>query len=248
MTRDNPTPPSVSPQQTAFFLDVDGTVTEIVADPRQARVGPVALGVLESLSRLSDGALALISGRSIVQLDRMLSPLFLPVVGVHGLERRLADRHVIRRHHDAQAHAGLVALVEGFVASYPGLKAEPKPGAVALHFRQRPELAAKCTSFMQAQMDGEQRLSLLHGKMVVELIFGAQTKGDAVAALMKDPPFEGRRAFFAGDDVTDEAGFRRVNALDGITVKIGEGETCARYRLPNPDALVAYLAGMAAQG
>lgn len=248
MTKPNPPITGVSPAQTAFFLDVDGTVTGIVADPQQARVGPVALEVLDKLSELSGGALALISGRSIDQLDRMLSPLRLPLVGVHGLERRLTDGQLVRLDHDAQAHGELVAVVEEFAARYPGVKAEPKPGAVALHFRQRPELEPECTAFMQAQTDGEQRLSLLHGKMVAELLFGGQTKGDAVAALMENSPFLGRRAFFAGDDVTDEAGFRRVNALDGITVKIGDGDTCASYRLPDPDALVAYLSRIAEQG
>lgn len=243
----NPPTTGISLGQTAFFLDVDGTVTGIVADPQQARVGPAALEVLDKLSNLSGGAVALISGRSIDQLDRMLSPLRLPVVGVHGLERRMADGQLVRLEHDAQAHGELVALVEEFAARYPCVKAEPKPGAVALHFRQRPELQAECTAFMQAQTDG-QRLSLLHGKMVAELIFGGQTKGDAVASLMQNAPFKGRRAFFAGDDVTDEAGFRRVNALDGITVKIGEGDTCANYRLPDPDALVAYLSRIAEQG
>ncbi|MDX5403776.1 MAG: hypothetical protein LPJ93_15420, partial [Rhodobacterales bacterium] len=112
------------------------------------------------------------------------------------------------------------------------------------HFRNRPDLEATCAAFMQAQADADSRLALLEGKMVRELIFGGQTKGDAVARLMTQPPFAGRDAFFAGDDVTDEAAFRRVNMMGGISIKIGTGATSARYRLPDPEGLIAYLAGL----
>lgn len=237
-------PADISPRRTAFFLDVDGTIAAIVPDPKDARVTPEDVAVLSRLRDDADGAVALISGRDIAQLDRIVHPLCLTSVGVHGLEWRLADGPVTRIAFDAQAHAYLVLRVSEFADSEQGLTCEPKPGSVALHFRNRPDLAESCATFMQAQAEADSRLALLEGKMVLELIFGGQTKGDAVARLMAQPPFAGRDAFFAGDDVTDEAAFRRVNMMGGISIKIGTGPTSARYRLPDPEGLITYLAGL----
>jgi trehalose 6-phosphate phosphatase len=237
-------PAAVLPQRTAFFLDVDGTIAEIVQTPANARVSPASLAILERLFAASDGALALISGRDIAQLDRMLHPLRLPAVGVHGLEWRITEGPITRLAFDAQAHGDLVQQIRQFAATAPGLHCEPKPGSVALHFRNRPDLAEACQAFMQAQARADARLALLEGKMVVELIFGGQTKADAVARLMEEPAFAGRAPLFAGDDVTDEAAFRHVNMLGGITIKIGTGPSSARYRLSRPDALMDYLTGL----
>jgi len=237
-------PAAISPHHMAFFLDVDGTIADIVPIPQDARVSHQSLTVLERLATASDGAVALISGRDITQLDKMLHPLRLPAVGVHGLEWRLADGPITRLSFDAQAHEDLVHRINRFAAAETGLHCEPKPGSVALHFRNRPDLAETCQAFMQAQARADARLALLEGKMVVELIFGAQTKGDAVARLMEQPPFVGRAPLFAGDDVTDEAAFRHVNALGGVSIKIGTGPSSAQYRLQGPDALIDYLAGM----
>lgn len=234
-------PPALAPESTAFFLDVDGTLAEIVQDPQTARVAPPVLDVLQRLAGHAGHALALISGRSVAQIDRMLAPLVLPAVGVHGLERRLEGGEVVRATYDAQAHADLVASVEAFATRYPGLEADPKPGAAALHYRKRPEMAAHCRTFMQDLSAADPELALMSGKMVLELVFGRQTKGEALAQLMQSPPFAGRVPFFAGDDVTDETGFVAVNRLDGISVKVGEGETSARYRVTDIAALVSYL-------
>jgi trehalose 6-phosphate phosphatase len=231
----------LAPERTAFFLDVDGTLAEIVPDPQQARVEPSVLAVLERLSERAQYALALISGRSIEQIDRMLAPLRLPAVGVHGLERRLHDGEMSRYAYDEQAHAELVAAVEGFAADHDGLEADPKPGAVALHYRKQPDLEDQCRQFMQDRADADPQLSLMSGKMVLELIYGRQTKGEAVASLMESSPYAGRVPFFAGDDVTDEKAFAQVNLMDGISVKVGEGATKARYRVPDLAALVRYL-------
>jgi trehalose 6-phosphate phosphatase len=245
VTDPNPYPPVVAPAQTAFFFDVDGTLAEIVTDPAKARVAPPVLAVLDRLAALAGGALALVSGRSVAQIDNILDPLVLPAVGVHGLEKRLADGQVTRDTFDAQSHAALARAVAEFADSHTGLQAEPKPGAVALHFRNRPDLADACALFMQDQSARDPQLTLLTGKMVLELVLGRQSKGSAVASLMTAAPYAGRRPFFAGDDVTDETAFARVNALGGISVKVGAGATCALYRVPDHAALVAYLGTLA---
>lgn len=234
-------PPAVPPDRTAFFLDVDGTLADIVADPQLARVKSPVRAILGRLADSTDQALALVSGRSIAQIDRMLAPLKLPAVGVHGLERRLHDGYLTRFAFDAQAHAGLVAAVTDFAARQTGLEADPKPGAVALHYRKRPDLADECRAFMQDRRDADPQLALIAGKMVLELVYGRQSKGEAVASLMTLPPFAGRVPFFAGDDVTDETAFVQVNRMDGLSVKVGAGETAARYRVPDIAALARYL-------
>lgn len=239
-------PPVLSPAETAFFLDVDGTLAEIVSDPAQARVSPDVCATLAALRDAAGGALALVSGRSIEQLDGMLRPLVLPLAGVHGLERRDINGRITRMEVDTAAHKRLVTTVDAFTQTRPGLQAEEKPGSVALHFRNRPELAAECVAFMQEQRADDSRLALVEGKMVAELKFGTRDKRQAIADFMAEPPFQGRRPFFAGDDITDEAGFAGVNAAGGVSVKIGGGDSAARFRLANPTALAVWLAGLTA--
>ena len=147
---------------------------------------------------------------------------------------------------DTAAHKRLVTTVETFTQTRPGLQAEEKPGSVALHFRNRPELQAECLTFMHEQRAGDSRLTLVEGKMVAELKFGTRDKRQAIADFMAEPPFQGRRPFFAGDDITDEAGFAGVNAAGGVSVKIGSGSSAARFRLADPAALAVWLAGLTA--
>lgn len=241
------TPPILCPSETAFFLDVDGTLAEIVSDPAAASVPPALRDMLAELADLAEGALALVSGRSIAQLDAMLNPLTLPSAGVHGLERRNIEGRIARFKIDKAAHQNLVATVADFAQARPGLQAEEKPGSVALHFRNRPELSRECMAFMQKQRDHDSRLTLVEGKMVAELKFGTRDKRQAIADFMTEPPFLGRRPFFAGDDITDEAGFAGVNAAEGISVKIGGGASAAPYRLADPAALARWLANVIAQ-
>lgn len=240
----NRPPDCLAPGRTAFFLDFDGTLAGIVADPAEARVATPTLDAVGRLARASDGALAVISGRSIGELDRMLHPLRLPLAGVHGLERRGACGETVRIGIDPTLQHSLVVAVTGFAAGRPGLVAEPKPGSVALHYRQRPELESACIAFAHSLALNEPRIRLLPGKMVIEMTLGRRTKGDAIADFMAEPPFQGRRPFFAGDDITDEAGFAVVNRMGGVTLKIGGGETLAHYRLPDTEAFASYLAGL----
>jgi len=244
LTTSSQPPPALSPATTAFFLDVDGTLSEIVSDPRDARVASDVRETLEVLAQAAGGALALVSGRSIAQLDGMLHPLILPLAGVHGMERRDIKGQITRMAVDEAAHKRLVSTIEAFTQAHPGLQAEEKPGSVALHFRNVPELAAECLSFMHEQRHNDSRLTLVEGKMVAELKFGTRDKRQAIADFMTEAPFAGRRPFFAGDDITDEAGFAGVNAADGVSVKIGTGDSAARYRLADPAALAGWLAGL----
>lgn len=241
-------PDDILPERTAFFLDFDGTLAGIVADPAQALVMPRTLATLGRLSARAGGALAVVSGRAIAQLDRMLEPLSLPLAGVHGLERRAADGTLTRAQVDIEAQRRLAAAAGTFAGERHGLIAEVKPGSVALHYRRRPELEDACLAFAAEQAHDDARIRLVRGKMVIEMKLSARTKGDAIAAFMAEAPFCARRPFFAGDDATDEAGFAAVNAMGGVSLKVGPGPTVASHRIADIAALAAFLDTLSVPG
>ena len=220
---------------TAVFLDFDGTLVDLAPTPDGVRLEP---GVVEALALLAErhgGALALISGRPVAQIDAMLAPLVLPVAGVHGVERRGADGQL----HVAATPdvAPVLARARALAAMYPGLLVEQKRGAVALHYRLAPELEHLCSQEMTAAVQACPGVLLLHGKMVLEAKPAATDKGGAIAAFMQETPFAGRRPVFAGDDTTDEAGFVFVQQVGGQGVKVGSGPSAATLRLASPGTL-----------
>lgn len=218
---------------TAYFVDFDGTLAEIVDHPERVKIAPRTLAAVGALAKASGNALAVISGRSVAQLDTFLHPLKLPLAGVHGMERRLPDGRLIASPVDRSAQRALHERVHAFSKAHPGVLAEPKPGSVAIHYRNRPDLASACEALADTLAQADPRLEVLAGKMVVELKLGSATKADAIAAFMDVEPFRGRLPFFAGDDVTDEAGFDAVNALGGVSVKVGNGKSSAKFRVAN---------------
>lgn len=227
--------PEILHPSCALFLDFDGTMVDIAPQPHAVTVPQPLIGVLQELQHDLQGAVAVISGRPIQQLDAFLHPLRLPVAGVHGAERRSADGvvHLLDTHpldHVAQAANGLAAQHEGLLV-------ESKRGSLALHYRQRPELEDLCLRTMQRAVEESPGVTLLRGKMVAEAKPGGASKGRAIEAFLAEPPFATRSPVFIGDDVTDEAGFSTVQRLGGLGIKVGDGATCAWRRLPDPAAL-----------
>jgi trehalose 6-phosphate phosphatase len=142
-----------------------------------------------------------------------------------------------------------IELVRAFASARPALALELKTGAMALHYRGDETLAEACLALMQEAHRRSPGTMLLHGKKVIELKPAAADKGRAVRAFMAEAPFAGRQPWYFGDDVTDEAAFEAVHALGGVTVKVGEGDTGAAWRLSGPAALRSWLrvaAGMEA--
>ncbi len=200
---------------------------------------------LERIAPRLGQAIAMISGRPIAELDRLFAPLKLPSAGLHGLERRDARG---RLHRLGEA-AGLDALrgpLHDFAAANPGVLLEDKGRALALHYRGAPQLEARARRLVEdLTAERADRLRVLHGRMVVEIKPCLADKGAAIAAFMTEPPFAGRTPVFLGDDVTDEDGFRVVNELGGISIRIGDGAaTSARYRLADVDTVLAWLADL----
>lgn len=219
----------------ALFLDFDGTLVDLAAQPEAITVPPGLVQVLGELSRSLGGALALISGRPIAQIDQFLQPLRLPAAGVHGTERRSLNGDLTLVHTHPLEH--VLEVASTLAGRHPGLIVESKRGSVALHYRQAPHLEQECVQAMQTAVERSPGLTLLHGKMVVEAKPGGASKGHAIEAFMHEPPFIGRAPVFVGDDVTDEVGFATVQRLRGLGIKVGEGPTVASQRIESAAAL-----------
>jgi len=224
----------------ALFLDFDGTLVDLAPQPDGVVLPAGLIALLRQLQQASGGALAIISGRPISQLDHYLAPLRLAVAGVHGLERRGMDGIVTALPAPDAAH--LMERLAPFAARHPGLLLEPKRGALALHYRQAPHLENTCIKAMYHAISRVPGFTLLRGKMVVEAKSIIADKGTAITAFMAEAPFMGRRPWFIGDDITDEAGFSWVQAAGGVGVKIGAGISQAQWRQESPAALLAWFA------
>ena len=158
----------------AIFLDLDGTVAELVAHPDAVQLDRSTLRLLETLSERVGRALAVVSGREIAVVDRLLRPLVLPVAGVHGLERRDARGTIHSR--DAADISSIVSDLEKAIGHEVGVVIERKPGAIALHYRLRPELERRCRDIVHGVVGKRPDLRLLQGKMVYKSCQGAATK------------------------------------------------------------------------
>ncbi len=233
------------PDRTAFFLDFDGTLADFNDDPSAVFLPERERRSLAALAQSTQAAVAVISGRAMADIDRMLAPLKLPVAGVHGLERRGADGEIFHIAVDEQALAAARERLQALVRVHPGLLVEEKPGSLALHFRRRPELEARCLEVTRTIANEQEGLQILRGKMVIEFKAGRATKADAIDAFMEEDAFRGRQPFFAGDDATDEDVFVMMPGLDGISVKVGSGPTAAAYRAKDIDEFRDWLSEIA---
>jgi len=224
--------PALLRQHDALFLDVDGTLLPIVARPQDVRVDSALRALLKRLRDALDGALALVSGRSIAEIDQLFEPLVLPLAGQHGFERRDATLKVHRSEVLGHTLDEAVATLTDFSRRHAGLLVEQKGSSVALHYRLAPELADDARTQVEALAE---RLApdytLMAGKMVFELKPAHTDKGGAIRAFMREAPFAGRVPVFLGDDVTDEYGFAAIEEFAGESIKIGPGVTRARWRL-----------------
>lgn len=237
--------PGILPTPTlnwALFLDVDGSLLDIAHRPDAVHVESELCEILERLRNTLGGALALISGRTIANLDKLFRPLVLPAAGQHGLERRGADGRRWQPPERPENFAAADAALAAFVAAHPGTQLERKSHALALHFRQAPALAdAVRGAAARAAALARPPLLITTGKMVVELRVPGADKGAAIRAFLDGPPFRGRHPVFVGDDVTDEDGFAVVNALGGDSILVGDRPTQAPWRIASAGALRRWL-------
>lgn len=223
----------------ALFLDFDGTLVDI-ADTPDSIIVPE--GLAEKLSALADrldGALALVSGRAIVDLERHCGALAVARAGSHGIDRLHRDGRAL-----GEAPAPMPADAEERLRRFAeerGFRMETKPHGGALHYRANPAGEQEGLAFARSLAE-EHGLVVKCGKFVVELVRPGADKGGAVRAFMQAAPFAGRRPLFVGDDVTDEDGIDAAEELGGFGIVVGEREpTGARYRLADPAAVHLWL-------
>ncbi|HZH43461.1 MAG TPA: trehalose-phosphatase [Lysobacter sp.] len=231
-----PAPPPLT-DGCALFLDVDGSLLEFAPTPDRVQVPTALLGVLERVHRRLGGALALVSGRSLAQLDRLFAPLRLPAAGLHGLELRDAPAP------PRPPQLGTVReRLEAVARRFPGALVEDKRVALALHWRAAPQAAEALRAAADEAVGALPGYRLQHGDHVVELRPHGADKGSAVQQLLAQPPFRGRHPVFVGDDITDEDGFRVMRERDGVAVLVGERRpTAATHALTHPAAVRAWL-------
>lgn len=241
MTQDGPPAPR---RDWALFLDFDGTLVEIAERPEAVRLDDGIAAAVGALADRLGGALALISGRPIAELDRHFGRRF-PAAGLHGLELRADPEAPARRRPPVVGLDRARQALDRFAAAHDGVWVEDKDGTLALHYRSRPELAQAARAAVAGAVGGLAGLRGLPGKMVIEVKPAGIDKGTAIAELMADPPFAGRVPVVAGDDVTDEDGFAAAEALSGFGIKVGAGDSAARYRIATVAELGAWLAGSA---
>lgn len=237
----HPTYPALRSGQYAFFFDVDGTLAAIQSRPEAVFIPQQVIAQLQQLSDHCQGALALVSGRPIAQLDALAAPWHGPAAGVHGAERRNAQRELHRISLPAEVEQALRQELQDAMAGWPGTQLEVKGMAFALHYRQAMQHEQDVMRLAEQSVKRFPGLALQPGKCVVEIKPAGIDKGAAISDLMQQAPFAGRTPVFIGDDLTDEKGFVAVNAQQGISIKVGEGSSQAHYRLTDVDAVYGWL-------
>ena len=219
-----PAPYSLVPHlsETAILLDIDGTLLELMPTPREVKVPPGLARTLKGLMERTAGALALVSGRSLPDIDRIFAPDQFPAIGGHGAEMRLSSGDAVASHAlplDDELKHRLAAIAE----LSPGILLEDKGYSLALHYRLAPraeKVIHEAICLIRADLP-DAAIEVLPGKCVFEIKRSGFTKASGVRELMRHPPFNGRKPIFMGDDVTDESVFAIMPDMDGLAFSVG---------------------------
>jgi trehalose 6-phosphate phosphatase len=241
-----PVPRSLVPHlsETAILLDIDGTLLDLMPTPREVWVPPGLARTLNRLLARTDGALALVSGRSLNDIDLIFAPEQFPAVGGHGAEMRIAiDSEAVASHAppmDKELKRRLAAIAR----LSPGILLEDKGYSLALHYRLAPHAEKAiyaAVSLIRADLPNAP-IEVLPGKCVCEIKHSGFTKATGVHELMTHEPFKGRRPLFIGDDVTDESVFAIMPDLDGLAFSVGRRAQGVAGHFDSPDDVRQFLA------
>jgi trehalose 6-phosphate phosphatase len=220
-----PVPSSLVPhlRETAVLLDIDGTLLDLMPTPREVWVPPGLAKTLNRLYQRTGGALALVSGRSLNDIDLIFAPDVFPAVGGHGAEMRIEGDNDAVASHAPPLDRELKRRLAAIAKLSPGILLEDKGYSLALHYRLAPHAEKAiyaAVSLIRADLP-DAPIEVLPGKQVCEIKHSGFTKASGVRELMTHPPFKGRKPFFIGDDVTDESVFAIMPDLDGIAFSVG---------------------------
>ncbi|MCM8730508.1 trehalose-phosphatase [Hephaestia sp. GCM10023244] len=235
-------PPADLLDGASLFLDFDGTLVDLADRPGDVAVDPALVALLDRLARRLDNRIALVSGRSLAQLDGFFGEggKALAMIGSHGAETRHLGGAITRPDRPSTLDAAQ-ALIAATFAGHAGVLIEQKSLGVGIHYRLDPSIEAEAHALAD-QLGAAHGLEVQHGKMMVELRLPGFDKGSAIAALRADPPFVGTRPIFLGDDLTDEPGFVACVAGGGAGILVGAlRDTAATYRLNSVAAVRTWL-------
>jgi trehalose 6-phosphate phosphatase len=232
--------PALAPERVALFLDFDGTLVEIAPRPDAVTVPEGLATLLGRLADRLDGALAVVSGRPLEELEALL-PLDLPMAGDHGATLRPAPGAAVERLDLPRPPPDWQRAAEALAAAHPGALVEPKSHGFVLHYREAPEAGPPARALLDGLIADNGAFVLMPARMAWEVKPTAVSKATAVAGLMARAPFAGRMPVFVGDDVTDEAGMAAARAAGGLGLRLQDA-------FGEPAALRAWLARFAAAG
>lgn len=206
----------------ALFLDLDGTLLDIAASPDTVLVPKRLIDTLATLRARVDGALAILSGRSLRNIDRLLHPLLCAAGGEHGAVLRFADGSIVEADADTIVPAHWRRMIHDQAEAWPGILVEEKTHGVALHYRANPELGLPVTALLEQFVESDPSFEILPALMARELRHRSINKGQALRRLMAGAPFSGRLPLFIGDDVTDEDAIRAAQDMGGKGLRVGD--------------------------
>jgi len=237
--------PSLVPdlRETAILLDVDGTIVDLAPTPREIWIPSSLRELLAGLLEKTRGAVALVSGRSVSDLDLLFAPLLLTIVGGHGAEYRPIDNGRRVRTEPIPLDPELKRMLATIGEAGPGIIVEDKGYSLALHYRLAPqkeelvraEVDRICASFPADSIE------ILPGKQVVEVKRAGFSKATGIRLLMRHPPFAGRRPIFIGDDTTDESAFAIMPEFDGLAISVGRKIPGVASSFDSPKSVRAWL-------
>jgi trehalose 6-phosphate phosphatase len=231
----------LAPADLALFLDFDGTLIDFAPLPTMVVVPPDLPTLLSNLERTLGGALAILTGRNIAELDMLLSPTRLRASGLHGAETRIAAGHP--RSPAVSLPPSVSQRVQELLREFPGTVLEDKGPSVAVHFRAVPELELELHAALERFLlrAGTPRLELLSGELVFELKMPGYDKGGALTSFMRAAPFLGRRPVFISDHPIDAAGFAAATALGGFGASVGRALPGVAGWFSSPASLRSWL-------
>jgi trehalose 6-phosphate phosphatase len=234
----------------ALLLDVDGTILDVAMTPGGVAVPGSLRSSLKELHAKTGGALALVSGRLIRNLDALFAPLRLPAIGGHGAEMRLSGNDVTQVRHPAVIGDALRNLVAAVAASDPRIILEDKGSSLALHYRLAPQIEQALKAEIAAIIAGAglPDLEVMNGKAVIEIKPANFSKGEAIREMMKSPPFAHRKPLFVGDDTTDESVFKVLPMLGGIGYSVERFIPGANGTFDSPHDVRHWLARLCGRG
>lgn len=234
-------PPLLNMANDALFADIDGTLASIADDPADVQLDEAGRELLKALGARAGGAVALLTGRTLEDADRITGSAVAAIGALHGLQMRSARGVGISTAPSESVRAAADVFATHIGDGRLAARLEDKGASVALHYRHAPEAGASIDAFA-TEVARAHELRVQKGKMVIEILPPGRNKGDALRTFMRGAPFAGRTPVMVGDDLTDESAFAAANALGGFSVLVGPPrQTAAGYVLDDEDAVRAWL-------